>query len=853
MERTAIFMICCIGTISLAFPAEDIKLVNQPTPGQEFVFVHSSESGAKPIARKEKEEEHHRKFETAHKIPPNLTFALSEEADESEILPIKPVKSVGKKVHKRYAAEPPAPAPPGAIKLNVAQLLEKYKEAMKTSTVAPSSTTTTSTTKTSRRRGTKKRSRRSPSSEVSGPTTQRPVLTTSRIAPKNVDFDVVGSASDKQRSRIQIKKGPNGQEYEYEYVYYYYDDDEGAKDKVTNGHDGPARNSISRNNKSREKATPEVNEVLPSRSKPRGRQLDEDSVQEERLPTNTRSRNLNTTPAIEEDRKPSASRTRSRGRPAAETSTSAAEEDNVSDETQGSRGRTRANVRRPSLELVDSETFNTHSASQPAAAQSPTFPAQLPGGPVRFLGATPNEFYDLPDEQADKAESTKQPSASVSENDDEAASQDESETTTPVTGMKKVALDLYAISQGTQKLFGEEGSELSTEEDKDYATTQDSSSTEEIETTTPTTTTTTTTTTTPAPTTTRTTTTTTTTTTEAPTKASRFGGRRTVISGRKSTTTTEAPAETESKPKKFGRPSFGGRARGKPTPAPAPVEEDVHKEESKPVSQSKPPGRARFGAARPRGRTTAAPEEAKDEVSTSAPSTANHKPSLPRSRPTFNALRGRGRSTSSAPPTEETVADSESSSSEPSSTTARPPRRIAGGNANIKPLRPGPRINIGGRRTTQTTTTTTESSSISEEDHAVSGDEEEAPVEAASEKEEAPASVPVDNTPLGRLRNKNRLNIQPKAKSASAASASSTVQVRRINPLLNRRKPGQTTEAPASEAPSSEAPEPEEEPAAETEPSTSSSSTTEEPRGLNKLLAGRRRLAARVPGTINHK
>lgn len=146
-----------------------------------------------------------------------------------------------------------------------------------------------------------------------------------------------------------------------------------------------------------------------------------------------------------------------------------------------------------------------------------------------------------------------------------------------------------------------------------------------------------------------------------------------MISGRKSTTTTtEAPAETESKPKKFGRPSFGGRARGKSTPAPAPVEEDVHKEESKPVSQSKvpirkkaktitdaygrllfkPPGRARFGASRPRGRTTAAPEEAKDEVSTAAPSTANHKPSLPRSRPTFNALRGRGRTTTSAPPSE---------------------------------------------------------------------------------------------------------------------------------------------------------------------------------------------------------
>lgn len=57
----------------------------------------------------------------------------------------------------------------GAIKLNVAQLLEKYKQAMKTSTVAPSSTTTVSTTKTSRRRGTiKKRSRRSPLSDKSG-------------------------------------------------------------------------------------------------------------------------------------------------------------------------------------------------------------------------------------------------------------------------------------------------------------------------------------------------------------------------------------------------------------------------------------------------------------------------------------------------------------------------------------------------------------------------------------------------------------------------------------------------------------------------------------------------------------
>lgn len=33
-------------------------------------------------------------------------------------------------------------------------------------------------------------------------------------------------SENKQQSRIQIKKGPNGQDYEYEYVYYYYDDEE---------------------------------------------------------------------------------------------------------------------------------------------------------------------------------------------------------------------------------------------------------------------------------------------------------------------------------------------------------------------------------------------------------------------------------------------------------------------------------------------------------------------------------------------------------------------------------------------------------------------------------------------------
>lgn len=43
--------------------------------------------------------------------------------------------------------------------------------------------------------------------------------------------------------------------------------------------------------------------------------------------------------------------------------------------------------------------------------------------------------------------------------------------------MDKVALDLYAISQGTQKLFGDEGSETDVKTDEDPETTTLESST----------------------------------------------------------------------------------------------------------------------------------------------------------------------------------------------------------------------------------------------------------------------------------------------------------------------------------------------------------------------------------------
>jgi hypothetical protein len=82
-------------------------------------------------------------------------------------------------------------------------------------------------------------------------TTEKPVLTTQTVAQSINeglidDFSILEEAGseNKQASRIQIKKGPNGQDYEYEYVYYYYDDDEGKNpeddDVIIGSRKGPS-------------------------------------------------------------------------------------------------------------------------------------------------------------------------------------------------------------------------------------------------------------------------------------------------------------------------------------------------------------------------------------------------------------------------------------------------------------------------------------------------------------------------------------------------------------------------------------------------------------------------------------
>lgn len=75
-----------------------------------------------------------------------------------------------------------------------------------------------------------------------------------------------------QNSRINVKKGPNGQDYEYEYVYYYYDEEEegGKPGKQSNSHDGPAVQSPT-TARAQTTARPTTTEAISNTVRGRGR------------------------------------------------------------------------------------------------------------------------------------------------------------------------------------------------------------------------------------------------------------------------------------------------------------------------------------------------------------------------------------------------------------------------------------------------------------------------------------------------------------------------------------------------------------------------------------------------------
>lgn len=313
----------------------EVDIITEPRPGEEYVLVSSGHQT--PL----------RNFETSHKIPekhPNHRFSKPEDGEikifkklnssklkhpvEGIISIEEDKKALLKKGQKIKASE--------SIEVDIpTSKLEdfKIKENLKSKDINPKMAVALEAMSESGKLKNK-----------DGITTQKPILTTSAqgstkaydyipvnfdsiddinsgLLSSNVKLETAGS-EQKQHSRIQVKKGPNGQDYEYEYIYYYYDEEEEAKKEskekpvstttmstttttttsaaVSNLNDAYEKqdheNKIFRESKSRAKyttldrssattaTTPEVhNEILPTvgRTRGRGRNIAPAPVEEE--------------------------------------------------------------------------------------------------------------------------------------------------------------------------------------------------------------------------------------------------------------------------------------------------------------------------------------------------------------------------------------------------------------------------------------------------------------------------------------------------------------------------------------------------------------------------------------------
>lgn len=312
------FLVCAVYRTNA-----DVDIITEPRKGQEYVLVSSGQQT--PI----------RNFETSHKIPEKHPNHRIFKPDDEKVVTKKTLSSKirhpsegivsieedKKAVFKK--GQKLKPSESIEIDVPVSKLEDiKIKEYAKDVETNPRMEVDLEAMSESGKL-----------TSESGTTTQKPVLTTappattkafdyipinfdtiddinSGLLSSNVQLETAGS-EQKQHSRIQIKKGPNGQDYEYEYIYYYYDEDEaGKKDgkeksssttasPVQNSHDGPSKveieNQIAKENKGRSKystidrssattaSTPETNEILPaaSRGRQRGRTLAPAPVEEE--------------------------------------------------------------------------------------------------------------------------------------------------------------------------------------------------------------------------------------------------------------------------------------------------------------------------------------------------------------------------------------------------------------------------------------------------------------------------------------------------------------------------------------------------------------------------------------------
>lgn len=230
-----------------------------------------------------------------------------------------------------------------------------------------------------------------------------------------------------------MKKGPNGVDYEYEYVYYYYDDDDkdsssssGKKSATVSDDKSIESQNGGKNRYDKISTTPKPNfdrNELPT-SRGKGRQsipvIEETS--EERLPVNTRFP------------------PRSAVTPTVQVLS------NVDETTK------KISIKRPSLELVDSQSFNRGEKGQSKGSR-----------------VLENEFAKANDVKTNENPTiipsvTELVSQSAGSNDVTTAASDSEESTTQI--MDKVALDLYAhlvnensnIDLSTGVTFSEESS-----------------------------------------------------------------------------------------------------------------------------------------------------------------------------------------------------------------------------------------------------------------------------------------------------------------------------------------------------------------------------------------------------------
>lgn len=316
----------CLVVCTLYQAHADVDIITEPRVGQEYVLVSSGKQT--PI----------RTFETSHKIPdkhPQHRILKPDDGSEKIIKklhtgkikhPTEGIVSIEEDKKAQFKKSLKGKASESIeVDLPVSKIEDiKIKENVKPTDQQPKLDVDLEAMSESGKL-----------SNASGTTTQKPVLTTASPTTKVYDyipinFDTIDdintglltsnvqleTAGSEQNSRIQIKKGPNGQDYEYEYIYYYYDEEEGGKKEkdgkdgkekssstttspVHNSHDGPqkaeADNQIAKESKNKNKyssidrsgattmATSEQNEILPAatRTRQRGRTVAPAPVEEE--------------------------------------------------------------------------------------------------------------------------------------------------------------------------------------------------------------------------------------------------------------------------------------------------------------------------------------------------------------------------------------------------------------------------------------------------------------------------------------------------------------------------------------------------------------------------------------------